>query len=399
MIYFKTTSISNTQYTADVICSGSASSSYTINVAVVNLIEPFVPTDYLGYASYADSTYLISSSPEMLNTNQHKGEYGYYLQRGKLKARATMYWEHYNQFNISMSFGVLLWNKGTTPIIVSLNARSVKTLSGSSSMEQASTGVWVDRFNNVKQSDQSELPTNGSVTIPAYSSSNPSASTLWVAMSSVPTGFFNGVLALELKNTDGSLYTGSNLYCDTYIITPNYEYQIKPAIARLSLAQTSDTLRGSGTGACLYATITDTITITSSNPYNFLITGNDTPNLQSGEKMSLTTYNKDGSTVILQHNMNYGVKYVFKFSKFSSSGIIKAKIKCNRLTNYNNAASQTAGLYVAGFIYSQQVFGKLITTTSPEYVFSSNVPKNQEVILNIVVSGMSALPLEISFYN
>lgn len=363
MTYFKTTSSSYTQYTVSVVSAATTSISYTVNVAVVNLTSPFVPADRLGYSEYASQTYLISNSPELLNSNYYKGEWGYYLQRGKVNSRCSIYWEHYNNWAIAMKFGVLLWNKGNIPVVVTLASRSVKSASGSGSIENASTGVWLDQLNNVKQSDQSDLPVNGSVTIPAYSASNPSASALWVAMSSVPSGFFNGTLALDLKTTAGAIYTGSNLYCDTYIITPNYEHQIIPNVATMSLATPVDDppLRGSGTGASLYASISETITITSANPYNVLITGFDPPMLQTGEKISLTTYKQDGTAITRDNGLNYGVRYCYVFSGFSSTGTIKAKIKTNIRTNPSIPVDPYAGIYVAGNITSKGNFSKLIT--------------------------------------
>ena len=407
MLYLKTSG--STNISVDVKIDNSSAvladgQTYTFNVAVVSAMEPFTPCDNDGRSQYADSTYIISNAPEFVGENSQKGEWGCYLQRSLINARPTIYWEHYNDFNYAVTFGVLLWNKDSVPVTVSLHARCMQTVANGVTGETAMTKVWKDRFNVVKTSDNSELPTSGSVTIPAYDSNNPGRSALWVTQYSVPAGpnrLFNGVLCLKLDYTNGTTYNGSKVFCDTYVMTPGYESSIKPAIKNLHLADSGTaTLRGGGDGGRLDCTVSNTITITPTSSYNFLLTGMDLPTLQQNEQISITTYEKDVACDPLTNCYNYGVRYCITFQGFSSSQTIKGKILHSKFTN-NNALlhKNTSGIYVAGFIQGMAPFGKLVMADDEEWTFCANIPKNTQVTLNLVVSGMSGMPLEVSFCN
>ena len=399
------------QYTVSVSSTKASTWSYTLRVAVVNSIPSFQPTDFGGYTSTAESTYIISNAPEMLGENSHKGEWGYYLQRSTLNSRGTVYWEHWNQFSSAMTFGVLLWNKDSVPVTVSLYSRCMRAVAEQTgnTMKATCSDVWTDRFNVVKEADDSELQAGNPVTIPAYNPNNSQASTLWVTRYSVPTGLFNGILSLTLTKSDGSLYMGSKLFCDTYIMTPSYEHQIKPAITRLHLAadpSASEPLRGCGTGAQMYANINTPIAITPDNPYNFLITGDAVPLIQNGENMALTTYEKDGSKQICQYGKNYGVKYFFTFSGgMNSARNIKISVRVGKYTNPNTLANNSV-IYLAGYLatstntlFSKQIFRDDNPSDDGYVDLGLTVPKNQSFTLHIVVSGMSCMPLEVCFRN
>lgn len=379
--------------------------NYTFNVAVVNAMEPFTPCDNDGRSQYADSTYIISNAPEYIGEASQKGEWGCYLQRSLINARPTIYWEHYNDFNYAVTFGVLLWNKDSVPVTVSLHARCMETEGNGVNRETAMTKVWKDRFNVVKTSDNSELPTSGSVTIPAYDSDHPEQSALWVTKYSVPAGpdkLFNGVLCLKLDYANGTSYNGSKVFCDTYVMTPGYENSIKPALKNLHLASCTSTeaLRGGGDGCRLDCYVNETITITPTSSYNFLLTGKDIPTLQQNEKISITAYEKDVACSPMDNCFNYGVRYCISFQGFSSSQTIKGKILHSKYTNNSALLHKSySGIYVAGFIQGMAPFGKLVMANDGEWTFCANVPKNTPVTLNLVVSGMSGMPLEVSFCN
>ena len=405
MTFFKTTA-STQQYRVQIV--SNMTFSYGIKVAVVNAME-FVPCDCLGYAEteYADSTYMISDSPESLS-GACRAEDGKFLARGRLKGKCRLYWEHYNNLGSTMKFGVLLWNTGSTTIYVSLTSRSVKD--GPTYYEAASLGVWVDCLNDVKQADLSELPTNGVLAIPGGEKK-------WVALSTVPcagsnhTGFFNGQLTLNITTTasaSGPRYTGNALLCDTYIMGTGYDSQVKARTGNMVAALESGQLRGSGTGALLYSSIPE-LPVAAGNPYDIVITGTDIPNLQNGEKISLKTYSPSGAATTLTDNcFNYGVMYRFVIGKITcnTSNRVTVKLLMNAKTNPNCAVDRWAGVYAIGTITTasgNQVFSKLLYCSADssqdrnEYVISTQVPTNQQVILNVVISGMSSMPPEISF--
>lgn len=408
MTYFITSDSTNKRYYVRV--NGGSSLSYTINVYVVDKTT-FSKMDSTIYTSSSSNDYIISNAPEVLNSNNHKGEWGYYLQRSKINGNANIFWEHVNGFTNSMKFGVLLWNKESYPITVTLNRRSAKSVKSSGNTTQSAVcGVWADWFNVVKQQD--ELNDNFEttpITIPAYDPANPSASAKWIFMKTVESyypqsttyGLFNGVMSISLKKSDGSKYTGTNLYCDTYIMTPGYEDQVIPAIANMNRASTTDQLRGSGSGPVLHATISGTTTITSSTPYRLLLGGYSAPYIQSGELIPITDYTKTGSATTLPNCYNFGVVYKITVSNFSSSGTIKGKIKCNPLSNPNAAIKPGAAVYVTGFRQtptSQPIFQTMVTAGN-EYIFDSNVPKGQSVTYYFALAAMNFMPVEISFSN
>lgn len=406
MRYFRTTSASQ-QYTVRVYSTKTL--EYTVGVTVVNAAT-FVPCDTSFYAdSFAASTYLMSNYPENIDTSLACWSTGnkVSLARGKLRGRCRVNWEHYNKLNADKKLGVLLWNKGTTPITVELVSRSAKT----GYTNPACLDIWTDCFNTVKQSDESELQAGQIRTIPAYNASNPSASALWVALSSVPysvpgPGFFNGQVTMVLKNSDGTLYEPSSdgsVFCDVYIMDPSAAASVKSNIAANTMYDkgAANALRGSGKGAGLYARL-GTVAVNPKAPYSLLIAGADTPEVQSGEKVSLTTYTETGTVCKTLANCdNFGIVYRFDITKFTSTQQIKGTVRFNPMTN-PNVIDVYPGIYVVGYIEGSSVFKTLILAPkvgTSEYTFSTNLPKNQQVYLTIVVGNMSAPPLEITFSN
>ena len=414
MTYFKTTASGT--YSAVVKNTTNDPFEYNLRVAVVNCIPRFIPADSAGIAETATDTYMFSNVPEAVSTTANTGDSGRYLARGKLRGRARLYFEHMNWLSTAMHFGVLLWNKDpSNDIYVTLDNRSFRAAPAGdmNSVETAMTMVWQDCFNAVKNSDLSDLPRNQTLVIPKYSASNPSASAKWVYLSQVPApsgsastrGIFNGVLSVQLKKADGSLYTGSSLFCDTYLMSVGKKSQVASNVAQAQPVpaprnQYSTTLqRGSGSGCVLAALMTNTIEITRENPYNFLITGYDPPLLQTGESMTLTNYTSSGTVDDTDRGVNYGVEYRFVFSNLSCNGQINARIKCNTKTNPSAVTNIWTGLYVAGYVLGKQPFRKLIVGQDVYYDFALNLPKGQQVVINLVVSGMSSLPLEVSLYT
>ncbi len=398
MNYFRTSGGSQ-QYTAQVYSDEPM--DYTLDVSVVNAAT-FIPCNTLFYGGLdANSTYLMSNYPEVIESSGPVWSESkkYSLVRGKVNGCCRIVWEHYNKTGASRKFGVLLWNKGSTPVKVSLTSRSVKT----GTHNPACLDIWVDCLNAVIQKDDSGIQAGETITLPAYSATTPDASALWVALNTVSDtvagpGFFNGQVTLMLKNQDGSNYLGNNVFCDTYIMDAGSVSKVKSEIANNIMYNeyAANTLRGSGTGASLYARLQE-VSVSPDAPYSLLITGADTPLVQIGELISLTTYKQSGAVNQTRKNgENFGVVYRFDISKFTSAQQIKGTLKFNSRTNPN--IFYTPGIYVVGYLEGSTVFKKLLYLDE-SFTFSSNLSRNKQVYLTVVVGCMSSPPLEITFCN
>ncbi|AUS97696.1 hypothetical protein CDQ84_18835 [Clostridium thermosuccinogenes] len=388
MIFYRTSDSVNTKYYVEV--SSSTSISYTLNVKVLEAVS-FTKQDTKSNNSTLN-TYCISNSPEQLDAANELGENGYFLQRSLIQGNANIYWEHQNLYGKNMRFGVLLYNTSSSPVTVTLNRRSYKAWPESS---MAMAEVWADWMIMVKKADDSGF--TSTVTIPSNSAK-------WICLYTVPYhttypsspvyNTFNGVI-------DISIPTGVSLYCDTYIMNSGKEdYTLGNVSKAVSATGTGDSLRGSGAGAMLYTWNTGTTTITPSTPYNIAIGGYDAPYINPGEKITIT----DSSGVSKDNAQNYGVVYKIIFSNISSSGTVKGIIKCNPKVNTNlaeNPNTSTGGnmfVTVSGTGISTPVKARL-NKSNPEVTFINSVPKGQQVVYYVVISGQSTMPLEISFTN
>lgn len=345
-------------------------------------------------------TYLISNSPEMLQLEKKcLGENGIYLVRGMLQGNANIYWEHCNQIGYALKFGVLMWNKGPRPLSVKLNSSSAISWTERNEMENAMCGVWHDWFDN--KLNDNELHVENTIGLPAYDVANPSASARWVFMNTVPPNepvkdTFNGLLNVSIQNSDGSDYTGNQLFCDVYAVTPGKETQVLNNVATNDIAATSDKLRGSGVGAMVTTTLPNR-EITTDSPYRFVITGFDPPVFQKGENIETTYFDQKGIAYRLPTCYGYSVVYRFKLGGFKSDKPIKAGFRMHP----NSNVDIWAGAYVIvkrwrdGKVMSEQV----LITRNDLVIFDDNVPRNTETTYDVVVSGMSSLPVEIVFSN
>lgn len=417
MTYLKT--IASSSYTLKVTQCTSYN-SYILKIAVVDAIEPFKKCDAMIQLYKGKNTYMISNDPET-PTSSYTAENNYYLCRGHLSTYAEVYYEHINQFTSPMKFGILLWNRESYPIKVTVRNRS----SGSASLTSTDTealkaallGVWTDVFNGVKESDDSQIPVtqakpNDYYEIPAYS-------TCWVAVKTFPAKkLFNGALNLHLtykKDGTDCDYDGDLLYCDTYIMQASTSITtIASRVSSMNLAPTggNDKIRGSGNAAVLYYTRSSAVNnATVTNPHKILITG-DVPAIQEGEEISLKAYKKTGGYEELPNGKNYAVQYRFNFAGgfTGSSGTVKIRFKCNPQTNPAAAMKDFSdpnvekypGIYVAGFFgLGTGKFSKLIltNTTDADATIDTGIAAGNPVTFTVVVSGMSSLPLEIDFYT
>ena len=389
MKYYKTSSLNASYY---VSVSSQVSGTYNVNVAVLNTAS-FSKLDTKENAS-SNRTYCISNSPENLNSNYYKGEYGYYLQRSVIQGNANIYYEHSNTIGYTMKFGVLLYNTNSSSVTVTINRRSYATRAQSAT---AMMDVWTDWFNKTIKPDQSGV--TSSVTIPPNEGR-------WICLhdvengSNMPWGLFNGVI-------DVSIPTGSSLYCDTYFITQGtstngltYVENTRRIAAITKQAVCKDNLRGSGEGAILKSDIPGVTSIFPNDPFKLAITGFDPPALNAGERIPIYDYlgNKTQDNCC-----NYSVVYKLNFNSFSSTGIIKGQVKYSPKINPNYLASDNGGIYV---IVQKKVgntsyppYKVLLTNSANIGTFDSNVPQGTPVTYYIVASGMSSMPLEVDFVN
>lgn len=409
MRYYRTTDSSATYKIIVESGSGGYSGSYTINVKVVNaIVNSFSKKDSLESSAIDTSnTFIMSNAPEGLSQNQHKGEWGYYLQRSKVKGNANIFWEHQNHFTFDATFGILLWNREPNKkLTVTLNKRSFNDYnSAGNSLETAMLSIWEDWFNGVKKEDEYW---DNFETTPLIIDEN---SAKWICLYTVPHDInelatFSGVMSISIKEQiTGQLYTGDQLWCDTYIMTPGYEYQVIPNLPnarRASVTTNPDnTLRGSGNAPILTTTISSIPAITSNSPFEILLGGYDVPDLNLGEKVSLSDVDNAWNVTTLPNMQNFGTVYKITFNNFSSSSPVKGRFKLDIYTNFNGPASQWAGVYVAGYRASpnrQPIFKKLVYT-GQEFIFDMDVPRGQAVTYYFVIGAMSAPPVHISFTN
>lgn len=372
---------------------------YIIRIKTDRVVSPFVTLDSKGNRTNL-LTYMISNSPEEIKPGElSMGEQGYYLVRSQLQGNANIYWEHCNDKGYAIKYGVLFWNKDQKPLKVVLNSSSAKSWTECNGMEGAMCGVWQDWFLNRKNSN--ELNINGEVELPAYDTQNPSASAKWVFMNTVPPNepvksTFNGLLNVSITTDDGKIYSGDRLFCDMYVLSPGKEEVVLANVANNDIAPTDCTLRGSGVGAMLENTLPE-IKISRDKPYRFLITGFDPPLYQKGENIVTTYFDKNGKDLHLPSCYGYSVVYRFKCPGFRSKERIKAGIRMHP----NSYVDPWAGAYVIGrrkrdgIVFSKQ----LLITKNDLYVFDPDIPQNQEVTYDLVISGMSSLPVEVVFYN
>lgn len=372
---------------------------YVIKVKIDDCLPEMSKLDALGNPSNL-LTYMISNSPEELKPDGNcLGENGYYLVRSMLQGNANIYWEHCNNIGYALKFGVLMWNKDSSPIKVKLNSTSAISWTETNGMKGAMCGVWHDWYDNKLKN--SELNVGNTISLPAYNVSNPSGSARWIFISTVPANepvksTFNGLLNVSIQNADGSQYSGAKLFCDVYAITPGKESQVLSNVASNDIATTTNTLRGSGVGAMVTTTLPDR-QITVDSPYRFVITGFDPPIFQKGENIVTTYFDQNGQAFQLPTCYGYSVVYRFKCGGFKSDKSIKAGFRMNPNLNVD----VWAGAYVIvkrwrdGRVMSEQI----MVTKNDLVIFDDNVPQDTETTYDLVVSGMSSLPVEVVFSN
>ena len=354
-------------------------------------------------------------SADMIN---QLGEYGYYLHKSKINGNANVHWEHINIYGSDMYYGILLQNTGSTNLTVELIKRSYDSTfeSGPSSL----TSIWSDYFKGIRYDSADISGLSSSITIPP-------SSARWVALYKVANGggynIFNGLLSLSITTEDGSVYTGSSLYCYSFIMTDWINnagltmYQtVQNNIGNVeftrawgaSLDETNLHISGTGNGASLLKSKDAMIDITGDR-YSFLLTGFDAPYLNSGELIPLY---HDGppfggeSGYLIPNSQNYGVIYKLSFSGFNTTTAneqIKLHLKFNRLTNPGAVSSHLAGVFATVYCPTLSNTPYTYFLSRPEdggvseAIYPHNIPSRLAFDMYIVVGSMSSMPLEVQF--
>ncbi|HEX9059482.1 MAG TPA: copper amine oxidase N-terminal domain-containing protein, partial [Clostridia bacterium] len=477
--YFRTSDAVNKRYSVIVSTPNNGySGQFTVNVKVVNRMS-FVNEDSHGNQFSADEyglsgnplsddttpkTYCISSDPEMISDKPQDvlyygareksaelGENGFYLQRSPVNRNANIFWEHINMYGKDMKYGVLLWNNEPKPLEIKLNSRSFYGSEINNSKTNCSTKIWLERALGEKSLNRDEVDSyyqgfgpDLTITIPGYNSDDPSASAKWICLYTVKGfntfSYFNGVMDISITDMNGNKYAGQNLYCDTYVMNtdsgnkiPNHE-TTRLNVSKAQRAFGDMGFRGSGSSAILEAHIKETIKVTDSKPFNFIIGGVDVPLLNQNEMITikdivspssaktnyLEDYPKSGSTKITADDIreinarknsgNYGVIYKVSFNKLESDKPIKGKIKFNPKVSacfndfhlYEGFPNLLVAVYDGkGNSYEAQLTRRYsLSKPIIEAVFNADVPHgNGPSTFYFVMGGMGNMPVEVSFEN
>lgn len=386
--------------------------------------EPLSVSEVSRYNEFMKNNNLEVIRPLSVTDTTQLGEYGYYLSRSRINGNANIYWEHVSYFGNDMFFGILLENKSNESLKITLHRRSFDSTDESG--KDSLNNVWLDFFEAVKMQDMSDLSPNSVLTIPPNEAR-------WISLYSVSSFYesniFNGQLGITIQNNSGTVYTGNDLYCYSFIMTDwtNPEgltmYQtVKNNIGtsvftRASGAPNSNTLSlshtGSGNGARLLKTFDEVIDITN-NRFSFVLTGLMAPYFNNGELIPLyhAGPTSDGSYpngYTIENGSNYGIIYKLSFAGFNttqSGKQIKLKIKFNPLVNTHAAVPNTdSGAYVT-LCGSNPSYGATAVTVGGsgtsypnEVTLPWNIVKNSPFDLYIIVSGMSSMPPEFIFFE
>lgn len=400
----------------------ASSEKVSVGKSIIDIVEKINNNDRLSmkelkeYNSFIKENNLTPVSTLSAIDTSQLGEYGYYLSKSKINGNANVFWEHVSKYGIDMYYGILLQNTGSTSINVTLNRRSYDSFneSGPSSL----TSVWSDYFKNIKKSDISDLPISGTLTIPANTSK-------WIALYKVSSdnysNIFTGQVSISLKNSNETAYTGSNVYCYSFIMSDwenssgqtMYE-TVKANVGNGSFTRAdgapssnqSDHASGSGNGAVLAKNFNSVIDITNDR-CSYILGGYDAPILNSGEMISLYhdgVANGGTSGYTIPNALNYGVVYKLSFNGFNSSFStenIKLRLKYNALVSPAAVAAPDGGVYVTVMCseFSSTPYTTVVGGRESDYSSQATVPwnitKNTDFDLYIVIGGMSSLPLEV----
>lgn len=353
------------------------------------------------------NNYLIVNCPEHLNNCEQLADSNHYLAKMPVNGNANIYWEHLNQYGREMKYGILLHNPLNEPVSVTVNRKSAYT--GAIGRDYgAPLQIWDDYFDNLIIPDLTGIRSNSNVlTINANCSE-------WIYLQDIPgTNYnygmvFNGVInltvdggktldtyAFMMDNSRAAVENAFNLY--TVKGNSYSNYQDTP-----ELYKDGNLLSGTTNGPILS---TD-LDLTGKDNFKLLLTGYDAPKMNAGELMPFyyngeQVMNENKGTI--SNVQNFAVIYKFNVSNFTGN---KVTFEFNPYTTPDYLANPESGTYVAYKLTqgSKVQCGSSVLLKKAGYSQEFDVDFNGKLIdanlpfeLEVVVSGMSSLPLTVRF--
>jgi len=405
MTYYKI--VKTDTYSILISNNTSVTKSYTLNVYTTDYIidsKAFIKRDSLNLNSGSLNNYLIFNAPEHLESQNQLGDKKRYISKMPINGNANIYWEHLNLFKKTMTYGILLHNITSTNITVTINKKSAYSKADENVIINnfyAPLEIWNDYNYNIIKNDLTTITNlNKTISIGANSSS-------WIFLKNIPTsinGLFNGVINLTINGNN-------TLMCYSFLMENKnqieYDFNINGLsgghqnyLSYIRAEGGEGHLSGTTNGPVLSSNL-GTIDLSNMKKYSVIITGYDVPIINSGESMPLYY---DG-IVTKKISPNYAVIYKFNINSIVGNNNAKAVFEFNQCINPNFLDDPDSGIYVTYCIYQS---GNINDTKSavllqPKYtgystkLFTKNTLPTGSFTIDVIVSGMSSLPLLLTF--
>lgn len=285
MRYFKTTEAQNGRFS---VCVGVQKKDtqqqvnpfrwdYVVSVKILDAVT-FEPLDAQGTVS-GDRSFFLSSGPEAIpDSALYTYDTRQYLCRAPINGNANVYWSHMNATEHDMYFGVLLQNKESEPLEITVHSDNHQTVR---SADDVYGQMYLDIFAKKDDLTAGLAGGAGKRETPLVLQPQESAWLTNYIISPDYAGETTGIISLSVN--DGS-YTGRNLICTTYAYAAA-EYTdyipINTADWEMEAQPNGTSMRGSGNGAILNLTGN-----AKQLPFETVLTGENMIN--DGEKIDLT---------------------------------------------------------------------------------------------------------------
>ena len=355
------------------------------------------------------NNYLIFNAPEHLETANQLGDNWRYLEKMPVSGNANIYWEKRNKYTKTMKYGMLLHNPTDDTVNVTIHKKSAYTDAENLPNYRALLQIWDDYYAGYMTPDLTSIsPQQNQLTLAPHSSE-------WIYLKDIPYQspwtIFNGIINLTVQG-------GKTLDCYAFMMETEAsrsriedDFNLYNRFGSNYTANYTSYVRADGGYGGIGGTangpmlVNDNLDLSGRDWYKLLLTGNDAPYLNAGELMPLYY---DGVPVPGERGknaQNYSVIYKFNVSNFSGSRIY---FQNNPLTNYNYLPDPSAALYVAYSIVQNgmRFTGSrvILTSTFPDFAGDFDVDFEEVKIdltqpfsIEIIVSGMSSMPLTVIF--
>ncbi len=285
MRYFKTTAAQNGRFSVSVGVQKQDAVQqidpfrwdYVVSVKILDAAT-FEPLDAQGTVS-GDRNFFLSSGPETIpDSALYTYDTRQYLCRAPVNGNANVYWSHMNATGRDLYFGVLLQNKESEPLEITVHSDNHQTVR---SADDAYGQMYLDIFAKKNDLTAGWAGGAGKRETPLVLQPWESAWLTNYVISPALTGETTGIISLSVN---GGSYTGRNLICTTYAYAAA-EYTdyipINTADWELEAQPNGTSMRGSGNGAILNLTGS-----AKQLPFETVLTGENMIN--DGEKIDLT---------------------------------------------------------------------------------------------------------------